>query len=201
MKLDDLKQDWQEIVDVTADNENLEKVIAMLEHETKKVDKEIKRRDILEITIALMLIPFWVFGLFYSAGIIQSIGLILAILNSIYIPYRLVSAKKINVAKESSIKSYLENEKQKISQQKSLLESVMIWYIAPITISIILITLGASVDASGIPQLSESLMIYYGFLTILIVAVYFLNKRAVTKKFTPLLSSIDKKLQELKEAD
>ncbi len=201
MKLDDLKQDWREIVDVPADNENLEKVIAMLEHETKKVDKEIKRRDILEITIALMLIPFWVFGLFYSAGIIQSIGLILAILNSIYIPYRLVSAKKINVAKESSIKSYLENEKQKISQQKSLLESVMIWYIAPITISIILITLGASVDASGIPQLSESLMIYYGFLTILIVAVYFLNKRAVTKKFTPLLSSIDKKLQELKEAD
>lgn len=201
MKLDDLKQDWQEIVDVPADNENLEKVIAMLEHETKKVDKEIKRRDILEITIALMLIPFWVFGLFYSAGIIQSIGLILAILNSIYIPYRLVSAKKINVSKESSIRSYLENEKQKISQQKSLLEGVVSWYIAPITISIILITLGASVDASGIPQLSESLMIYYGFVTILIVAVYFLNKRAVTKKFTPLLSSIDKKLQELKEAD
>ena len=201
MKLDDLKQDWQEIVDVPADNENLEKVIAMLEHETKKVDKEIKRRDILEITIALMLIPFWVFGLFYSAGIIQSIGLILAILNSIYIPYRLVSAKKINVSKESSIRSYLENEKQKISQQKSLLEGVVSWYIAPITVSIILITLGASVDASGIPQLSESLMIYYGFVTILIVAVYFLNKRAVTKKFTPLLSSIDKKLQELKEAD
>ncbi|GLX80989.1 hypothetical protein [Thalassotalea eurytherma] len=201
MKLDDLKQDWQEIVDVPADNENLEKVIAMLEHETKKVDKEIKRRDILEITIALLLIPFWVFGLFYSAGIIQSIGLILAILNSIYIPYRLVSAKKINVSKESSIRSYLENEKQKISQQKSLLEGVVSWYIAPITVSIILITLGASVDASGIPQLSESLMIYYGFLTILIVAVYFLNKRAVTKKFNPLLSSIDKKLQELKEAD
>lgn len=201
MKLDDLKQDWQEIVDVPADNENLEKVIAMLEHETKKVDKEIKRRDILEITIALMLIPFWVFGLFYSAGIIQSIGLILAILNSIYIPYRLVSAKKINVSKESSIRSYLENEKQKISQQKSLLEGVVSWYIAPITVSIILITLGASVDASGIPQLSESLMIYYGFVIILIVAVYFLNKRAVTKKFTPLLSSIDKKLQELKEAD
>ncbi|RHW77892.1 hypothetical protein [Colwellia sp. RSH04] len=197
MKLDDLKKDWQETIEKPSTTNDLTEVITMLEQQTTKIDKEIKRRDILEISIAVLLIPVWIYGLLNSAGIMQSTGLIIAILSCIYIPYRLLKAKKINAPKDTNIKAFLESEKQKLSQQKQLLESIVTWYIAPLTISIICITLGATVDASGVPHLNEQLITYYGFLGLLVVGAYLLNKRSAKKKFEPLLRKIEQRLSEL----
>ena len=199
MKLDDLKQDWQETIITPSPSDNFDEVITMLEKQTTTIDKEIKRRDILEISIAILLIPVWIYGLFTSAGTMQSAGLILAILSCLYIPYRLLKAKKVTSTQSSNIKVFLETEKQKISQQKRLLESIAAWYIAPLTISIILITLGGTVDPSGMLHLSEPLIQYYGFLALLIVGIYFLNKRAAKKKFGPILEKIEQRLAELKQ--
>ena len=199
MKLDDLKQDWQETIMTPSPSDNFDEVITMLEKQTTTIDKEIKRRDILEISIAILLIPVWIYGLFTSAGTMQSAGLILAILSCLYIPYRLLKAKKVTSTQSSNIKVFLETEKQKISQQKRLLESIAAWYIAPLTISIILITLGGTVDPSGMLHLSEPLIQYYGFLALLIVGIYFLNKRAAKKKFGPILEKIEQRLAELKQ--
>ena len=197
MKLDELKQGWQESIQNSTEPVVMNEVIAVLEQQTIKIDKEIKRRDILEISIALLLIPFWIFGLFTTAGTIQTVGLILAILSCLYIPYRLVQAKKLTVSKSTDNKSFLEREKQKISQQKELLETIVSWYIAPLTISIVLITIGATVDDAGIPHLSQFLIIYYGFVALLVIGIYLLNKRAAKKKFGPLLNKIEARLAEL----
>jgi len=197
MKLDDLKQDWQNNITQVSAPENLTEVINMLEKETSKIDKEIKRRDFLEISIAVLLIPFWIFGLFISKGSIQSVGFIIAIASCVYIPYKLISAKKVTAPKLSNVKAFLEREKQKVAQQKQLLESVVWWYIAPLTTSIVLITLGATVNELGIPSMNDHLYTYYGFLGLLIVGIYFLNKRAAKKKFGPLLTNIEQRLAEL----
>jgi len=197
MKLDDLKKDWQKNITQVSPPENLTEVISMLEKETSKIDKEIKRRDFLEISIGVLLIPFWIFGLFISKGSIQTVGFIIAIASCIYIPYKLISAKKITAPKLSNVKAFLEREKQKLAQQKQLLESVVWWYITPLTISIVLITLGATVNASGMPVMNEHLFIYYGCLALLIGGIYLLNKRAAKKKFGPLLTNIEHRLTEL----
>lgn len=197
MKLDDLKQDWQQAVTTPANAENLTEVIAMLEQETIKTDKEIKRRDILEISIAILLIPAWIYGWINSVSAMQSVGYAVALAACVYIPYKLLNAKKIDALKDDSIKAFLELEQQKIKQQKQLLESIVWWYLAPLTTAIVLITLGATVDAAGIPHLNDYLTKYYGFLVLLVVGVYFLNKRAAKKKFGPLLDKIDQRLAEL----
>ena len=84
-------------------------------------------------------------------------------------------------------------------QQKQLLESIVSWYIAPLATAIVLITLGSTVDATGFPHLSDFLIQYYGLLALLIVGVYFLNKRAAKKKFGPLLENIEQRLSELQQ--
>jgi len=197
MKLDDLKQDWQKNIEQVSTPENLNEVINMLEKETTKIDKEIKRRDFLEISIAVLLIPVWIFGLFISKGSLQTLGYIIGIVSCFYIPYKLISAKKITAPKLSNIKTFLESEKQKIAQQKQLLESIVWWYIAPITTSIVLITLGGTVNEAGIPSMNDHLYMYYGCLVLLIVGIYFLNKRAAKKKFGPLLTNIEQRLSEI----
>lgn len=197
MKLDDLKQNWQQNISSSATTENLTEVIAMLEKETTKIDKEIKRRDILEIAIAVLLIPVWVYGLFTSVSSMQTLGLCIAIISCCYIPYKLISAKKINPQKNSGLKDFLLNEKQKVEQQKHLLETIVWWYIAPLTSAIVLITLGGTVTETGLPHLTQHLSIYYGCLVLMIVGIYLLNKRAAKKKFAPLLKKIEQRLAEL----
>jgi len=197
MKLDDLKQDWQQNISSSTTPENLSEVIAMLEKETTKIDKEIKRRDLLEIAIAVLLIPVWIYGLFTSVSTMQTIGLVIAIVSCCYIPYKLISAKKIKPQKNTGLKDFLLSEKQKIAQQKQLLETIVWWYIAPLTTAIVLITLGSTVTENGLPQLNQHLTIYYGCLVLLIVGIYLLNKRAARKKFGPLLKKIEQRLAEL----
>jgi hypothetical protein len=199
MKLDDLKANWN--AEIASDNctQDLSPMIKLLAKETSKMDKSIKRRDILEISIALLLIPIWSWKLFYSASLVQSIGLWIAILACLYIPYKLIRAKQVEAPKDNSVMAFLQVEKTKIENQKKLLESIAVWYISPLMLAIVLITAGATVDELGIPRLTEQLAIYYGFCMLLNIGIYFLNKRAVKKQLLPLLDKIKQRISDLNE--
>jgi hypothetical protein len=197
MKLDDLKENWK--AEIASDNnaQELSPMIKLLAKETNKMDKSIKRRDIIEISIALLLIPIWSWKLLYSAGLVQSIGLCIAILACLYIPYKLMKAKQVDAPKDNSVMAFLQVEKTKIENQKKLLESVAVWYISPIFLAIILITLGSTIDEIGIPRITEQLAIYYGFCVMLVIGIYYLNKRAVKKQLVPLLDNVNQRISEL----
>lgn len=197
MKLDDLKQDWQQAIETESTPDNLTEMINMIEQQTTKIDKEVKRRDFLEIGTAVIIIPFWIWGLLNSASTMQSIGFVIALAACIYVPYRLISAKKVDAKKSGSVKDFLVQEKQKIQQQKQMLESIVWWYIAPLTVAILLIALGGKVNEQGIPQISSSMYWYYASVGLLMVGVYFLNKRAAKNTFAPLLKNIEQRLAEM----
>ena len=197
MKLDDLKNEWKNEITQLADKQNVSNVIESLEKEATKLDKSIKRRDFLEISIALLLIPVWTWKLFYTASLMQTIGLWIAILACLLIPYKLLKAKQVDARKDESILAFLNTEKNKLEKQKTLLESIAIWYITPLFTAIVLITAGATVDASGIPQITEQLAIYYSCCVLLVVGIYFLNKRAAKKQLAPLLDNINTRIQDL----
>jgi hypothetical protein len=196
--LDDLKAGWDSEMKKPVKHEQLATVLEILQRETCKLDKSIKRRDILEVSIALLLIPVWGWKLVYSVSLMQSVGLWVAILACLFIPYKLIKAKKVNVQKNDSILSFLLIEKVKLENQKKLLESVALWYILPLMVAIILITAGATVDSLGIPQLTLQLKIYYSFCALLSVGVYLLNKRAAKKRFKPLLDKVNYRIKEIK---
>lgn len=199
MKFDDLKASWQSKIESDKGAQDLTLMIKLLAKETSKVDKSIRRRDIIEISIALLLIPVWSWKLLHAASLVQSIGLWIGILACLYIPYKLVKAKRVDAPKDSSVMAFLQVEKVKIENQIKLLESVAVWYLSPLMLSIVLVTAGARVDESGIPQITEQLAVYYGFCTLLYVGIYFLNKRAVKKKLKPLLDKVKQRIRDLNE--
>jgi hypothetical protein len=199
MKLDDLKSGWKTEVEQQCEQTNLTDVVRSLEKETNKLDKSVKRRDRLEISIALLLIPAWIWKLFYAASLIQSVGLWIAILACLLIPYKMLKAKQVEGPKDDSLLGFLAVEKIKLEKQKKLLESIVVWYIAPLMLAIVLITAGATVNNSGFPQMNQNMGIYYFSCALLSVGVYFLNKRAVKKQFTPLLDKVNLRIKELTE--
>jgi len=194
MKLDDLKAGWKIEVEQTNESIDLTNMVESIEKETNKLDKSVKRRDLLEISIALLLIPVWTWKLFYSASLIQSVGLWIAILACLFIPFKMLKAKQVDAPKEDSVLAFLAVEKMKLENQKKLLESIALWYISPLMLAIVLITAGAAVNSEGLPQINQGLGIYYISCALLSVGVYFLNKRAAKKQFTPLLDKVNQRI-------
>lgn len=198
MKLDDLKNDWNKKISTTDSKKQIKELCKMLEQKIDANNQQIKRRDSLEIGISLVLIPFWIVGLFLSVSTLQSIGFVAAILSCLYIPYKMMEAKKIDSPKDHSVREFLLCERQKLVKQKQMLETVHWWYLTPLGVSIALMSLGAKVTESGWPVFTNFNVTYLAIVVVVYVGIYFMNLSVAKKKFTPLIENIDNRLEELK---
>ncbi|WP_046006504.1 hypothetical protein [Pseudoalteromonas rubra] len=197
MKLDDLKQNFEQQIQSSSSEAKLTLQVDELKAKTKKYQRDIKVRDFMEISISLLLIPVWLYGLTISVNWMQSLGCVLATLTSLYIPYKLLKARRLTPCKDDSIRAYLHQERQRLAQQKQLLENIVWWYIAPVFVSVMLITLGANMDDEGVIRLALHMQVYYLLVLFGMVGIYFWNKRAAEKRFGPLLTRVEQQLNEL----
>ncbi len=200
MQLDDLKLAWAEEVKILDNKPEISSAIDALEEETVKLDRDIKRRDVMESLIALCLVPFWIYRMFSYNSMIELTGLIILTLACLFIPYRLRKARHTLPNKLSSIKAFLTLEKQKIQSQMTLLGSVLSWYLAPLYIGIVLVSVGDRVDEAGAVVITEMLTYYLIFVTIFFGLIWWANIHAVKKKFKPILDRIEKRLAELEQS-
>ncbi|RZM85430.1 hypothetical protein C3B51_00390 [Pseudoalteromonas rubra] len=197
MKLDDLKQNFEQQIQSSSSEAKLTLQVDELKAKTKKYQRDIKVRDFMEISISLLLIPVWLYGLSISVNWMQSLGCVLATLTSLYIPYKLLKARRLTPTKNDSLRAYLHQEQQRLAQQKQLLETIVWWYIAPVFVSVMLITLGANMDDEGVIRLESHMQVYYLLVLLGMVGIYFWNKRAAEKRFGPLLARVEQQLNEL----
>ncbi|EWH08141.1 hypothetical protein DS2_18840 [Catenovulum agarivorans DS-2] len=169
-----------------------------IRQQATKFEKTLKRRDFTETALAFLLVPVWLIALNFSVSIIQTIGLILATVSCLYIPWRMYQARKVQVTPDAAdnIKIFLNRQIDKIDRQIELLSNVVKWYIAPIAVSVSLIHLGSQVTETGMPVF-DTFQIGY-LITVLLVAIgiYWLNKRAIK---TQLLPEKEHVLQQLKQ--
>jgi len=194
---DDLKLDWQNEVAQKNNNTSLAFSSEPLEIEANKIDKLVKRQDIIEITTAILFLPVITYLLLNSENAIQLTGYFIWIYVCIITPYKLVKARMIKVDKDNNMKSYLQAEKQKTIGQLDLLRTFVWWHIIPILVGLILVSAGSTLDETGTLHISFSLKIYYSFCTLGAIGVYFYNKKMAENKFKPLLDKINQRLDEI----
>jgi len=197
MMFDDLKLDWQNEVAQKNNNTSLAFSSEPLEIEANKIDKLVKRQDIIEITTAILFLPVITYLLLNSENAIQLTGYFIWIYVCIITPYKLVKARMIKVDKDNNMKSYLQAEKQKTIGQLDLLRTFVWWHIIPILVGLILVSAGSTLDETGTLHISFSLKIYYSFCTLGAIGVYFYNKKMAENKFKPLLDKINQRLDEI----
>ena len=200
MQLDELKSAWAEEVKVLENKPEIGSAIDALEEETQKFDRTVKRRDFLESFIAFCLVPFWIYRMFDANSWVEMTGLVVLTLACLFIPFRLRKARHYQASKLTSIKAFLELEKQKVLAQMSLLGSVLVWYLAPLYLGIVLVSTGARVDESGDFVITEMLVYYLAFVTVFFGVIWVANIRAVKKKLQPILDKIEGRLTELEQS-
>jgi hypothetical protein len=190
MKEDELQNIWQQANKAEIVKIESSKLLQDLTASIQAFDKQIKNRDNREIVVAILLIPFFLGGLFIFKEFISRLGLSFGILSLVFIIYKLKEVKKCKVQDfTASTKAYLEIQKRYLMAEQKLLNNILFWYIIPIAVSTILFISGGKFET----YITWVLLVF--FVILVSALVYYLNKRSVKKYFDPLIEEIENALQ------
>ncbi|MDZ7716362.1 MAG: hypothetical protein U5J95_09145 [Balneolaceae bacterium] len=198
MELDDLKNIWKQQDDVAEETYSSSKLVNSVDNKMSSLEKKIKKRDRLEFLVSVFLIVIFSIVFFMSTSIFTQIGCGIVVLSCIYISYRLKTAQiKKSDWQESfnhSLHEHIQHELKQIRRQKRLLENIVWWYIAPITIGLIFITIGG--DSSF--QFKVIYLLIVGGIGII---VWKYNQRSVRKKFNPLIQEFEQAIKTIEQEE
>ena len=192
MTEEQLKQIWQSANDknetISFNSLNLKE----MNQQIKKFEKTIKARNNREIGAAILVIAGFGYYAFIIPSILGKLGSIWTIGYGIWVIYKLkkVEAKQPGFDIEHSVKQQLMDYQKYVKAEQQLLKNILYWCLLPIIPGMLLFTLGTGKEWS-------SLLVGYSIMLIMFIAIYLLNKEAAEKQFTPLLTDIEKTLQNL----
>lgn len=157
-----------------------------------KLERAIKFRDLRETIAVAIISPFFIYMGYIIPSILTKIACGLIVLYGIFVVFWLNRAKKYKPGPlTSTYLEYLRKAKQHLDAQKHLLDTVWYWYILPAYVSFSLFTLG-----SGTTEVIIRIQV---LLIALCGAIYYLNKRAVTKTLVPKLAKIEAAIQVMEQ--
>ncbi len=165
-----------------------------LEEHIKKVNQQIKRRDLLEYLAIIFVFTTFSYQLFCGVNsTYQYVGLILILTSCFVVAYVLFKNKSRNQDELYTLpfKSYLEKQKSFLENQIKLLDNVLYWYLGLPTIGLFLIQIDGS-------SLGQNKIIYLTFVFIFFLGIVWINKRAA-RSLEPYLNKINTSLDELEE--
>lgn len=171
---------------------NAEKLIESIGRKIMKMEKSIKRRDALEIFLAIMMTPLFVWWLIVVPLIFVKVGSVLILAGFFLVIFKLIIARRINDKQDSSseIKYFLLVSLQLVKNQINLLNTTLWWYLLPFFLGI------ASIFYAYL-----SSPIIFGIYLLIVAVVYgfiwYGNKKTVKKHLNPLKESLIKALEEL----
>ncbi len=187
MELDELKEIWQDQESGDPIHHPEREIREYIDDRMRSLEEQIRSRDRLEIVAAVVVMIIFGFLFFYTSSFWTRAGAGIVVLSAIYICYRLKKAQIEQVNSDQSfdrsVEAHLEMELQQVQTQKKLLQSVAWWYIAPMTVGLILLTFDSG-SGFWFRILYPALLIVFG------VIIWKFNQRTVKRKFDPLEADI-----------
>ena len=178
-------------------------LIEELNAKMDRIQKVVRKRDIREISASVIGILIFAF-LFYEIPFpITKLACAMSIIwfASVILKFRKSKTQNITSHLDLSVKGQLSHQEDAMQHQADLLNSVAYWYAIPpfIINCVFLFGLGDPADYNWTNSLAESILplkVYLKTLTIIGLAFFYafiiwINKRAATKVFKPILAKIN----------
>ncbi len=194
MEDNELKNIWKNAPEKEHIQFDQHKILNDMNLELKKIDNSLKWRNIREIGVGIFLIVLFGMRFFSAQSGLEKLGILLIILATLFIIYKLVTVRnsKQSIDHSISIKDQLLQTRNYLKREQNLGKNILYWYILPIVIPLIIMSLGCY-------GLSPFGVIYLLSIGALSYFMYYLNQRGV-KKLDPYITQIEEKIQQL-EAD
>lgn len=189
---DELVKIWQSSPNQERVKFEKSRLMIELQSSLDRFHKSIRNRDLTETIAAIMVIPVFAFYTYVIPHALTKIASVLICFWAIYVVIRLRNARKHKPgAMTETYQDYLYKMRNYISVQKTLLDTVLYWYLLP-GFALMLLFLAGFIGVPG----KEAYIIRTGtFAAVLGVIVYFLNRRAVKKHILPRLAKVDELIE------
>lgn len=192
MKDQDLFIIWkssQRLDEIKIDKDQLLKDLKV---DLKKFDRKLFYRDLLESSVAILMIPIFVFAAIKAPFILTQIGASLLASWCVFVIYYLKKNKTKIESENLSNKDYLLAKKDLLLKQYRLLDSILYWYLMPFILGMLLFVIGFYDDFLSVALRCAAII---GLSTI----IYFMNKKAAQVNILPKLNDVDELLKNLED--
>lgn len=198
MKWESLQTSWQS-ANGTVDEAKWKQWVQDARDRDHHLHRTVRRRDILETSVALLLVPVFGFFGWFSLGKgmwVAALASALLVVCCLYIPWRLRRTRKLQPDPEMSTDMlvYLRAERDATQAQYNLSKGILSWYLGPIGVAVILLYY-------GVQGWSLNTLFYALLVVGLFGVIYLLNQKAAARKIAPRIEQIDGQIRELERGD
>ena len=198
MNLDDAKELWSSEPEsatdpMTTHTLSESEILRLVKEKAHAFDKKIWRRDLWESIAAVVVFLAFAWMLQDPSWVVRT-GALTVMAGSVYIFWRLRRARRRHAddALDRPVAEVLRAEREKVNEQIHLLKNVLWWYIAPLALGVLLVTIGDN-GWSGFT-------IGYAVVVVLGSAIiYALNQRAVRRCLHPRREELTRLLDQVEE--
>jgi len=187
-----LKKLWSDQAGNIQIDINSKKLIESMNQKMNNFEKQIRRRDFLEIGVALLMVPLFSYYFYRDSNPMVKLGAAIIIATNFVVVYKLLEAKRAKhvVDPGSPVAGQLSISLLRVERQIRLLKSVLWWYLLPFFVGVVFLLLG-SVGILWIRILFILLIaVLYGY-------IYYLNMKALREKLVPFEKSIRRTLDQI----
>lgn len=200
---------WKESSQNIQLNLNYKDLANEMKRKAVQLDKDIKKRNQLEIGLALLLLPVALYLFFEVPYYLFKSGVLLMAVWFLYVIYKLKKTRglKTDYEANTTLKGQLKKQKKYVKEEVKLLRNVFYWYLLPPYTCLLLMISSAYFHRDiqwensflqGL--LSENIyghLVYIIFLTALYFYIYKLNMKAIAKDLMPVVYDIERIEKEL----
>ncbi len=206
----ELKDIWNNASQTAEISIETSQLVDELNTKINSIQKNIRRRDSIEISASIIGILIFGFLIFEIPFPITKVACGLAIAWFVFVILKFRKSKTQNIKTDFSLSltEQLNHQKYMMVQQAKLLDSALYWYAIPPFIMNFIFILGLEnpTDYNWTNSIAESLLpLTSNLKTITIIGLalfyaftFWVNKRALNKDVNPIIKSIDKMQQQIK---
>jgi membrane protein implicated in regulation of membrane protease activity len=201
MNLDDAKELWSSENDpdtpsMSASTLSDSDILRLVKEKAESLDQRIRRRDLLESIAAVAIVLFfgWIALQASSWWIRSGAGMVMA--GSVFIFWRLRRARTRydDPSPDRPVAEVIRTQRAKVEEQMRLLDNVLWWYLAPLTVGVLLIIFGND-GWSWATLLQTAVVLAFS------AVIYELNQRGLRRTFEPRHEELTRLLEQVEEED
>lgn len=150
--------------------------------------------DLIEIGVALTMIPLFGYQVFRLPSFVAKLGALLITVWLVFVISNVIKLKKIKPCKEDAYLDYLKQSKQYLENHKRFSDKLMSRYVIPCLIGVALITIGKlDLMTKSLQEIVQIRLVWISLFlfTGIGILAYILNRRVLNKEFKPKLKKLD----------
>lgn len=197
MNLDEAKDLWSsanepDTESMSAQTLSESELLRLVKEKADAFDTRIRRRDLLESVAAAAVFLFFGWLAWHDPSPLVRTGALIIMGGSALIYWKLRHARTRHAdpSLDRPVADVLRTERAKVDEQIRLLETVLWWYIAPLLLGLLLVTVG---DNGG----STFTLVYGTVILAGAAGIYVLNQRAVKNDLRPRREELTRLLEQV----